>query len=305
MHRLIALVLGVFLLTGCKLAVVLVEGGEVQSISSGTCVTAVPGATGSVCIHEVSNTNYSESFTAVPDPGWEFVKWNAGDGFLCADTTSTTCVVDNTSLAGNDFAEAFVATDSTLYIMPIFQPVPAPILDYLGSTKSVSDCISESGEVVEVGGDANGTQVCRFDSATCPVGWNAAAGWSTTSNFEKNWSQPAISFQEVTCNGVSATFISVPSASGTLQSGFHPWLNDSSLESQTCRIVAAQVQEIQGDCSDPGITQAVITSSIACSGEEYTSDVSYTDSSASILSGWARSFSSIQAVASRTQIGCY
>jgi hypothetical protein len=38
--RTIALTLTVLFLSGCKLAVILVEGGEVQSIGSGTCMTS-------------------------------------------------------------------------------------------------------------------------------------------------------------------------------------------------------------------------------------------------------------------------
>jgi hypothetical protein len=118
------------LVASCKLAVILVEGGEVQSIGSGTCITSptVP-QTGTVCIHEVADTTYSETFTAVPDTGWEFVKWNTGGGFLCPDSTDPTCVVSNVLLAGNSVAEAIVASDAAYYIMPIFAESGLPITD--------------------------------------------------------------------------------------------------------------------------------------------------------------------------------
>lgn len=129
MPRLIALTLTLFLLSGCKLAVMVVEGGEVQSLASGTCVPPVPGVTGTVCIHEVADTTYTESFTAVPDTGWEFVKWNSGDDFLCKNSTNPTCVVDNTLVAGLAAAEAIVASDKAYYIMPVFIEVGLPITD--------------------------------------------------------------------------------------------------------------------------------------------------------------------------------
>ena len=107
-------------LQGCKVAVIVVEGGEVQSTMSGTCIPANPGVFGSVCIHEVSDTNFSETFTAVPDSGMTFVKWNSGDGFLCADSTNPACEVSNTVFAGNPFAEAIVSSNAVFYLMPIF-----------------------------------------------------------------------------------------------------------------------------------------------------------------------------------------
>jgi hypothetical protein len=62
-------------ITGCKLAVIVVEGGEVQSTGSGTCVASA------ICIVDVSDSYFSETFSAVPDPGWYFQKWNAGIDF--------------------------------------------------------------------------------------------------------------------------------------------------------------------------------------------------------------------------------
>ena len=117
-------------LTGCKVAAILVEGGEVQSTASGTCQPAVPGTTGTVCIHEVADTSYSESFTAVPDAGWQFVKWNSGGGgFLCQNSTNPTCVVSNVGTEGNAVLEAIVASDATFYLMPVFAEVGLPITD--------------------------------------------------------------------------------------------------------------------------------------------------------------------------------
>ena len=63
----IFLLLGITaLIHGCKLAVILVEGGEVQSTCSGTCVV------GSICIFEVTDPNFSKTFTANPSDGCIF-----------------------------------------------------------------------------------------------------------------------------------------------------------------------------------------------------------------------------------------
>ena len=56
------------IIAGCKVAVMVVEGGEVQSTGSGTCIAAT------ICIVEVNDTNFTETFTAVANTGWYFEK---------------------------------------------------------------------------------------------------------------------------------------------------------------------------------------------------------------------------------------
>jgi hypothetical protein len=109
-------------MAGCKLAVIVVEGGEVQSISSGTCLE------GSICVHQVNDTNYTETFTAVPNSGWVFERWNSGYGFFCGESTDPVCVVSAVEAGGNEAIEAIIASDKTFYIMPVFIP-PQPITD--------------------------------------------------------------------------------------------------------------------------------------------------------------------------------
>jgi hypothetical protein len=108
------------LVAGCKIAVMVVEGGAVET---GDWFDPASCAEGAICIHPVNNTNYSETFSAIPNPGWRFVKWNAGDDFLCADSTSPICAVTNIDLAGNPVIEAVVASPKTFYLMPLFLPL--------------------------------------------------------------------------------------------------------------------------------------------------------------------------------------
>ncbi|GAB5452214.1 MAG: hypothetical protein Hals2KO_25420 [Halioglobus sp.] len=112
--KITAITLLLVVLGGCKIHVLMPEGGEVQSVSSGTCLS------GNVCILQVSDTNYTETFTAIPQPGWQFAKWNNGEAFLCADSTNPVCVVTNVPLAGNPTAEDFVASNGVLYLLPVF-----------------------------------------------------------------------------------------------------------------------------------------------------------------------------------------
>lgn len=110
------------LLSACKLAVIVVEGGEVQSVQSGTCMA------GAVCIHEINAADFTETFTAVPDPGWYFDGWNAGDGFFCATESGSSCVLNNANLGGNAAVQAIIATDTAFYLLPRFKAA-TPITD--------------------------------------------------------------------------------------------------------------------------------------------------------------------------------
>jgi hypothetical protein len=120
--RLLLFACVVSIATGCKVAVIVVEGGEVQSTGSGTC------AAGTICIVEVNDTNFSETFTAVPDHGWYFEKWNSGGGFWCAKSTNPACAVSSEAAEGHPSWEALIASSETFYLMPVFNEVE-PFMD--------------------------------------------------------------------------------------------------------------------------------------------------------------------------------
>ena len=103
-------------LTGCKLALTVPSGGDVTS-ASGTANCAQ----GSVCELTITDTTFNESFTAVPKTGYVFTKWKAGDGYVCANSTTPTCVTSNTQFEGNAQVEAIIASDATFKIEPIFE----------------------------------------------------------------------------------------------------------------------------------------------------------------------------------------
>lgn len=120
--RLLLVLLLSFSLAGCKLAVIVVEGGNVDSLSGSRDCLA-----GNNCVFQVTDTDFSETFTAVPLPGWRFLRWNSGGDFFCQDITSTQCVLSNTGAAGNPLVEAVIATEKSFYIMPVFEFVGDPI----------------------------------------------------------------------------------------------------------------------------------------------------------------------------------
>lgn len=101
-------------LAGCKLQVISPTGGQVTSLTSGDC------AAGSVCDIEITAPDFSETFTALPVPGYEFEKWNTGGGFLCADSTETACTV---TLPGGAAGNGIIAFFSSGSIMPVYKDV--------------------------------------------------------------------------------------------------------------------------------------------------------------------------------------
>ena len=120
MLRPTALLLIFLVLSGCKLAVIVVEGGEVQSDAFDTC------AAGNICIRNVVDTTYAETLTAAPDPGWVFVKWNAGGNFLCANEISESCNLTTEGASGVPALEEIIFSNRTFYVMPVFVEADLP-----------------------------------------------------------------------------------------------------------------------------------------------------------------------------------
>lgn len=105
--------------TGCKLSVVVPQGGSVKS-SSGT-YSCDGGTEGGLCTFDLTGASlpFSESFTAIAKPGFQFVKWQqSSGGFLCSNSTSPICTV---SLPNDASGSAVLASVATSYLMPIFK----------------------------------------------------------------------------------------------------------------------------------------------------------------------------------------
>lgn len=102
-------------ITGCKLALMVTADGDVSSSSdTRDC------AGGSICEFEITDTDFSETFTAAPRAGYVFSKWQAGDGYLCANSTNPVCAVSNVPAAGTLVVDAFILTGAYFYAKPTF-----------------------------------------------------------------------------------------------------------------------------------------------------------------------------------------
>lgn len=119
---------------GCRLEVIVPTGGDVETpLHTRDC------SEGSTCLHEINDATFNESFTAIPNQGYIFSRWQRGEDFLCDDSTDPTCVVSNTALAGNaGFEEWIAGSFQTWYIMPVFTYVGGVPLDGFGTI--AGDC---------------------------------------------------------------------------------------------------------------------------------------------------------------------
>ncbi|MEH6586177.1 MAG: hypothetical protein V7720_06445 [Halioglobus sp.] len=116
------------LVAGCKLAVIVVEGGEVQSDQSGTCVA------GAICLVEVIDTNFSDAFVPIPNDAWYFDSWNSGAGFFCGGNIDPVCSLSFGKHRDNEALQEIVESPDMFYLMPIFKEIEPNIIVVEGRT---------------------------------------------------------------------------------------------------------------------------------------------------------------------------
>jgi hypothetical protein len=126
------------LFAGCKLAVIVVEGGEVSPSFLDSSSTLETCAEGAICIIDVPSTDFSEVFQAIPKPGWYFDSWHSGSMFFCGDSSGpffasdVVCKVSLLEHRGNRVIEEVVASSETFYVMPIFKKLQPDLIEVDG-----------------------------------------------------------------------------------------------------------------------------------------------------------------------------
>ena len=160
MRRITVLFLGfALLLGGCKLVVITVEGGNIGTASGRhSCFES------NICVIEVNNTSFNETFIATPTEGYVFSHWLSGENMLCGGSSDPSCKLDNRGLAGNNTAEAIIASDDFFYILPVFAKAEEP-----SSTLSPQLRTKYNGSCVQCHGDGSfGAPIIHNESAWAP-----------------------------------------------------------------------------------------------------------------------------------------
>ncbi|AQA18331.1 hypothetical protein BST95_08890 [Halioglobus japonicus] len=107
-------ILGLALLSGCKILITVPPGGTVVSES-----TFCPSD--GICEVDVSSTQFKETFSVETEPGFEFVGWRSAFRHLCGGNNND-CAIETAGFAGNAALMAFLNNDEIFYLAPIIVP---------------------------------------------------------------------------------------------------------------------------------------------------------------------------------------
>ncbi|KAA1193181.1 hypothetical protein F0M18_04885 [Pseudohalioglobus sediminis] len=118
MIRLMILLLAAFALSGCKIEIVVPNGGNVVSASG-----AYGCAQGERCIVEVSDIFFDETFIAEPRAGYRFAGWKKRDRGLCGGRLGD-CELETSAFEGNPVLMMFLEADEVFYLEPVFEVIP-------------------------------------------------------------------------------------------------------------------------------------------------------------------------------------
>jgi hypothetical protein len=109
-------------LSACKIKITVPPGGEVISSSGNyNCLED------KVCVIDVYDIFFSETFTARPKPGFEFSKWAKGKKTFCANSEKP-CALSTDGLDAFPDIMAVVESDDIFHLKPIFNSVASNIL---------------------------------------------------------------------------------------------------------------------------------------------------------------------------------
>lgn len=110
-NRLIAFIFVLITVAGCKIIQTVPEGGYISSRTGTNDCTAYETCE----IDVVNGEAFSDTFTAEPDAGYQFVAWKEQDRFLCGGS-STSCALENVP-------GSFTDQDIDLFLEPVFEKI--------------------------------------------------------------------------------------------------------------------------------------------------------------------------------------
>lgn len=181
-------------LTGCKLTLISPEGGSIASGSGNRDCGA-----NTLCNIDIDSAVFSDTFTANPEPGYEFVQWQNGDGFWCAGSTSPTCELTLSGSAAETFA---VASFKIIYAMPVYE--------HVGIDTDNDGVRNELDEDDDNDGLLDGDDPCPLDSdPLCTAGvpitdtlFSGGKEWAVPATLGSfDWAEIDAACPEGTCSG--------------------------------------------------------------------------------------------------------
>jgi len=101
------------LLQACKIVIIVPEHGRVTSVNGEECLS------GQTCVIEVTTTDYEDTFSGVPNPGYVFKRWTFKEGYFCGNRT-TSCRLFTTAFVGIQPLLGILASDDDFFLEPVF-----------------------------------------------------------------------------------------------------------------------------------------------------------------------------------------
>ncbi len=108
-------------LSACRIVAIPGEGGTIVGDSGWSC------AAGSRCVVQVTDTQFTETYRAQPQPGYQFVGWKQRDRGLCGGTREP-CALSTTEFGANSALLAFLDSDERFYLHAVFEQAPLALV---------------------------------------------------------------------------------------------------------------------------------------------------------------------------------
>lgn len=118
-RRCVLFVLFSVVVSACRIQVSTSAGGSIQTASG----SYFCGADAECSAVEVTDTNFDETFIAVPDSGFKFAGWRSRNRGLCGGSLDD-CRLFTSGFAGNDTLLAFLEGDEEFFLEAVFEQRP-------------------------------------------------------------------------------------------------------------------------------------------------------------------------------------